>query len=1163
MNNLKLYTNLPEKIIQLLNFFDASSDVVMICDCNLCINYVNPSFTKLTGYKTKEVLGKNYKDFNTDAAAKILDEKNWAKFLKEKTITISCVSNKKNGEEYFLEKSIIPVHAKNDGMITHLIFSGKDSSEHIYAINRILQSKTALAEAQKIAKLGFYVTNLTKDSWTSSTELNNIFGIKDNLHKNFNSWLNLIHPDYKELMLNYFTNQILTKKEKFDKEYKIINQKTGEEKWVHGLGHLTFNEQNQPIEMFGTIQDITERKLTEENLHKKDERLHDLIFSLGDWVWEIDNEGVFTYSSKQVHQLLGVTVEEVIGKTPFSLMAKEDAKKMKDVFTKTVENKLPIKDVISWHIHKNGRKVCLLTNGVPILDEKGNLKGYRGVDKDITESVIAQDTLIANEKKYRDLIESMNDGVIKTDNNDIIQFVNNKFCTQLGYKKNELIGKKASNIILYSKNEKKIINEKIENRKNKLADIYELACKNKNGEKKWFLVSGSPTYNLEGKINGSLGIHTDITERRKIEQDLKASEKKFRELFEKSSDAILIIQNGIFVDCNDATSKMLGYKSKTEFLNTHPSNLSPEFQPDGINSFDKAKNMMDLAFKKGSHRFEWMHTKKDNIDFPVEVLLTPISSESGNKILHCVWRDISDRKKTEQALIESEDKFRSIFHSLSAGMVIVIDEDGKVVEWNEGSQLNFGYTSEEMVNKPLTVFMPERYRDSHEKGLARAIRNRELVTKGITHELFGLRKNGDEFPMELTLGTWERNGKLFFSAIMIDITERKESEKSILRANSILDDIDSIILLTNIKGEVIYTTSTIKNLTGYEPEEILDNKWWEISFTNKKESTRIKNELISYLKNNKLVRTTNHPRLIKCKDGSLKWFEWHNSRGVDNCIISVGYDITEKNYVEQQLQNTLNNLEQLVKIRTEELEKTLKKLEVSLNKEKELGDLKSKFVSTASHQFRTPLTVIQANIGLITMQADAYDNELKSNLKRVTNRIQSEVERMTELMNDVLILGKINAGRIIPDYKLTDVLLIAKDVCSKHNDIQPDGREIIYKIIGEPYRIMVDEKLLEHTISNLISNAFKYSTGQPPPVLTIMFYSKEVKISVTDYGLGIPPDDIKHLFQTFYRASNVNELSGTGLGIAIAKEYTELNGGKISVTSKLNEGSEFMVTLKT
>ena len=908
MNNKPLYQNLPKKLTNLLYFFDVSSDVILICDNNLIINYVNLAYTKLTGFKPKEVYGKDYQDFNFDTVSQVLRKKNWDRLIKIKSLTISCKGVRKNGEEYYLDKSIIPItSAKNKNKFTHLIFSGKDTTKEIKSLNNLLKSKRNLLEANKIAKLGFYNFYIKKDYWTSSNELNNIFGIKESYLKNFNSWSQLIHPDYKDFVIKYFSNEVLTKKKKFDIDYKIIDFKTGKEKWVHGLGNLKFDENHQPTEMFGTIQDITEKKELNQKLLFSENALKEAqkIAKIGSWVLDLVNHTLNW--SDEIYRIFDTTPQS-FGNTYESFLAyvhPEDRELLDKTFTNSIKNKIPYGPLI-----------------------------YRLV---------------------------MNDGAIK------------------------------------------------------FAEAY-----------------GEIDYDLNGE---------------------------------------------------------------------------------------------------------------------------PVRS-------HGVIQDITKRKEIEQELIASEDKFRSIFHSLNAGMIIVINENGLIIEWNEGAELNFGYTKQELYNKSLSMLMPKRYRKGREKGLANALKNRTLTHKGETFELFGLHKNGYEFPIELTLGSWERDGKLYFSAIIIDVTEQKEGEQHLLQTNSILENIDSIVLLTNIDGEVVYTSPCVKKLIGFEPSEIIGNNWWKETFTAKDESERVKNKLISYLKNNETIRKNNHPRLLKCKDGSLKWFEWHNSRGVDNSIISVGFDISEKKLMEQQLHNTLENLEDLVNARTEELEKTLKKLEISLNKEKELGELKSKFVSTASHQFRTPLTVIQANLGLIKMHIDSLDIEFKKKLDKVTFRIQSEVERMTELMNDVLILGRVNANSIKPNYQLSDIVVVIKDIISKHNEIQLDGRKIENIIKGKPYPLMLDGHLFEHTISNLISNAFKYSKGRPAPILTINFEQKRVIITIKDFGMGIPPQDMKNLFQTFYRASNANDLPGTGLGMAIAKEYAELNGGTITVTSKLDKGSEFIVVLR-
>ena len=175
----------------------------------------------------------------------------------------------------------------------------------------------------------------------------------------------------------------------------------------------------------------------------------------------------------------------------------------------------------------------------------------------------------------------------------------------------------------------------------------------KNGELRWIYDHGIPRRNENGVIIRYDGILTDISERKKVEKSLIESEKRFMDLLYASEDAILIIDNETFVDCNYSTVKMLRYKNKNELLMTHPSSLSPPFQPDGRASFEKAEDMMRTALHNGYHRFEWIHRKADRVDFPVEVSLTPMTLK-GRTVIHCLWRDLSKHKEMEQMFIQSQ-----------------------------------------------------------------------------------------------------------------------------------------------------------------------------------------------------------------------------------------------------------------------------------------------------------------------------------------------------------------------------------------------------------------------------------------------------------------------------------------------------------------------------
>jgi len=255
----------------------------------------------------------------------------------------------------------------------------------------------------------------------------------------------------------------------------------------------------------------------------------------------------------------------------------------------------------------------------------------------------------------------------------------------------------------------------------------------------------------------------------------------------------------------------------------------------------------------------------------------------------------------------------------------------------------------------------------------------------------------------------------------------------------------------------------------------------------------------------------------------------------------------------EQLNNDLIEADQRI-------QETMLQLERSLGKEKELGQMKSRFVAIASHQFRTPLAIIQANSELVKIICSNIDPKLSNRLVVSIDRIEKEISRMTSLMNDVLIFGKVSSGQLNLKTEQVDVSEVCNNIVDSFNEIQADGRKMDFRIIGDLRLAEVDRKMFRHVIDNLVSNAFKYSKKDDPKC-EISYLPKKVKISVSDKGIGIPYSELDGLFEPFHRADNVGDISGTGLGLSIAKEYIELNGGEITVQSRENEGSTFTVTL--
>ena len=232
----------------------------------------------------------------------------------------------------------------------------------------------------------------------------------------------------------------------------------------------------------------------------------------------------------------------------------------------------------------------------------------------------------------------------------------------------------------------------------------------------------------------------------------------------------------------------------------------------------------------------------------------------------------------------------------------------------------------------------------------------------------------------------------------------------------------------------------------------------------------------------------------------------------------------------------------------------------ALLKERELNELRSHFVSMASHQFRTPLTVISSNVQLMELlKIDQLDPRIKPILRRITH----ETARLTDLMNDVLILGKLNAKRLQVHPEWVDAEQFVQLILDTHFSQQEDQRIVELSISYPLEQAWIDPGLTEHVLINLIANAFKYSPKGPNPEMIIEKRGDTLLISIRDQGIGVPEEDRDNLFQSFYRGNNTTEFAGTGLGLVIAKEFIELQGGAIGYRPGEQGGSVFWVQLPT
>lgn len=450
---------------------------------------------------------------------------------------------------------------------------------------------------------------------------------------------------------------------------------------------------------------------------------------------------------------------------------------------------------------------------------------------------------------------------------------------------------------------------------------YRIFINNKK-ELKWINEQGRVIYK-NGEPISFIGTIQDITKQKISEQEIKKSkeeidksEKKFRDLFEKSGDAILIIENGVFVECNQAAFDMLKYKTKSDFLSSHPSKLSPKFQPDGINSYKKAQEMMRIALKKGTHRFEWMHTRRGGETFPVEVLLTAVENKPNSKIIHCVWRDITERKESEVDLVKLNTAI-----SNSINEVYIFDSVNLKFSFaNKGAINNLGYTFEELKSISPFDIKPEFTHDNFSEIIAPLL-NGEI--NKLQFETIHQRKDRTTYPVEVNLSKFIINDNSYLLAIIIDITERKKSEQALKNSENALKIAQKIAQLgsynLNLKDFSFTSSSIFDSIVGLKMKDIKTFETWHNIIVHPDDLLENKKLFEDCLKTgNKYDREY---RIITKNTKELKWLH-----GLGEIIYKDGkprhftgtiQEITQRKLIEERIKQSdaiLNQITSIVKV---------------------------------------------------------------------------------------------------------------------------------------------------------------------------------------------------------------------------------------------------------
>ncbi len=408
----------------------------------------------------------------------------------------------------------------------------------------------------------------------------------------------------------------------------------------------------------------------------------------------------------------------------------------------------------------------------------------------------------------------------------------------------------------------------------------------------------------------------------------------------------------------------------------------------------------------------------------------------------------------QKSFKDNRDIFNVLFEAASEG-IIVVNSDQIVVATNLAAEGMFGYDGEELIGEHLDILIPKKYHHNHHHHFNSFLEKSEKRQMGHGRDLYGVKKNGELFPVEAGLNPFQMDGEDYVMSLIIDISVRKETQRQIHELN------------TELEEKIKKRTSELRNTV-------------------------------------------------------------------------------------QELQELNLELEDEIKRRKE----AERKIKDALQKEKELNELKTKFLSLVSHEFKTPLSGILTSATLIEKYTREEQQEKR---EKHLLTIRNKVHYLNNILNDFLSIERLDTGK--GQYKYTSFGLkrLINEVVYNANITLKSGQEIIYPREVEDVLLHQDEKILELILSNLLGNAIKYSPENTLIQFKVSFKVENIVFDIEDQGRGIPEKDQKHIFERYFRAENALLDQGTGIGLNIAKTHLENLGGSIIFESEENKGTRFRV----
>lgn len=626
-------------------------------------------------------------------------------------------------------------------------------------------------------------------------------------------------------------------------------------------------------------------------------------------------------------------------------------------------------------------------------------------------------------------------------------------------------------------------------------------------------------------------LKAEIIERQDTEQALRHTNQTLQSLIAASPRAIFTLDLEERVKIwNPAAERIFGW-SEREILGQP----NPVIDAHSVPQYHAFKQKIIQGITPPS--LEIRRQKKNGKEIDIVFSAAPLTdNEDRVNGIVAVVADISEQKKqAEQVRL-----LQSVVVNTNDAVLITeaepIDEPGpRIIYVNEAFTRTTGYTLKEVMGKTPRILQGPK---TNRQALAK-VRQALAKWQPVTVETINYRKDGSEFWVEFSIVAVANKQGLYTHWISVqrDISDRKIAEQALSQSNErfrrVVENALDIITIIDSTGQIHYASPSVEKVIGYSPDELVGHTFFD----------RIHGDDIARVAKN----TTD-----VWQDGSIVLpieFRYQHRNGSWKVLEAVSQKFIDDSPEPRILINSRDITER----------KRLSEISLALERERELSEIKTRFFSMASHEFRTPLSTVLAAAQLMENSPGIWQNETKRS--RNLNRIQNSVKNMVQLLDDILTINRAETGKLEFNPKSLRLEKLCRQCVEEIQLSAGNKHQITFNCPKQGVRISLDKKLMRSILANLLSNAIKYSPQGGEVNVSLEFLDNEVQIKISDRGIGIPPDYFKQLFEPFHRGQNVRRIPGTGLGLLIVKKFVDLHHGQIELTSTIDVGTTVVITL--